>query len=90
MEVNKNVLDRWFELREEELESKLSNEDKKHLYFFDEHKEQILSCVDSKRKIFAEKEWDRLQKDVLSSLAYFNRKYYMAGFRDVLGIMLKL
>lgn len=46
MEENKNVLDKWFYFREEELES-LSGDDKEYSYYFEKYEDTILNCLDS-------------------------------------------
>lgn len=88
MEKKKNVLERWFEFREEELECGLSKEDKKHMYDFEKCVDMVLNCIDGDMYNFAKKELDKLENDVLNSMEHFNRKYYMAGFSDALEIIL--
>ena len=90
MEKKKNVLERWLEFREEELECGLSKEDKKHMYDFEKCADMVLNCVDGEMYDFAKKELDKLEEDVLDSLQHFNKKYYMAGFSDALEIILKM
>lgn len=88
MEENKNILDKWFEFREEELET-LTGEDKKHLYYFENHAEAVLNCVNEEMYKFTKKELDNLEQEILASTGHFNRKYYMAGFMDVVKNMKK-
>ena len=90
MEKKKNVLERWFEFREEELECGLSKEDKKHMYDFEKCVDMGLNCIDGDMYNFAKKELDKLENDVLNSMEHFNRKYYMAGFSDALEIIMKM
>lgn len=87
MKNNKNVLNKWFEYREEELETNLSQEDKKYAYYFEKHRNAILNCVNKEVSELINSELDKLQEDVVKSLMYFNRKYYMGGFRDAVGII---
>lgn len=87
MEDKKNVINKWFEFREEELETNLSQEDKKYSYYFEEHRNVILNCANKELYDLINGELDKLQEDVVKSLMYFNRKYYMAGFIDVAGII---
>lgn len=90
MEEKKNVLEKWVEFREKELECKLSKEDKKHMYNFEKCADIVLNCVDGGMYDFAKKELDKLEEEVLDNMEYFNRKYYMAGFMDALEIILKM
>ena len=60
MEDNKNVFNKWFEFRVEELET-LNGDDKKHLYYFEKHEEAILNCVDGEMYEFAKEELDKLE-----------------------------
>lgn len=88
MEDEKNVLEKWLKFREEELECRLSKEDKKHMYDFEKCADMVLNCVDGDMYSFTKKELDKLEEDILDSMAHFNRKYYMAGFSDALEIIL--
>lgn len=90
MEEKKNLLEKWLEFREEELETGLSKEDKKHMYDFEKCANMVLNYVNGDMYNFAKKELDKLESDVLDSMGYFNRKYYMAGFSDALEIILKM
>ncbi len=90
MEEKRNLLEKWLEFREEELESGLSKEDKKHMYDFEKCADMFLNCVDGDMYNFVKKELDKLESDVLDSMVHFNRKYYMAGFNDALEIILKM
>lgn len=89
MEVEKNVLEKWLEFREEELET-LSNDDKKHMYDFEKCADMVLNCVDWEMYNFAKEELDKLENDVLDSMGHFNRKCYMAGFCDALEVILSM
>lgn len=89
MEENKNVLDKWFEFREAELES-LTGDDKEHLYYFEKHTDAVLNCVDGEMYEFAKEELDKLEQEILDSTEHFNKKYYMAGFRDAVGILWRM
>ena len=89
MEEKRNLLEKWLEFREDELET-LSDNDKKHMYDFEKCADMVLNCVDGEMYDFAKKELDKLEEDILDSLQHFNKKYYMAGFSDVLEIILKM
>ena len=90
MKEKKNVLERRFKFREEELECGLSKKDEKHMYDFEKCADMVLNCVDGEMYDFAKNEFDKLENDVLDSMEHFNRKYYMAGFSDALEIILKM
>ncbi len=45
MEEKKNLLAKWLEFREDELET-LSSDDKKHMFNFENCVDMILNCVD--------------------------------------------
>lgn len=90
MEEKKDLLEKWLEFREEELESGLSKEDKKHMYDFKKCTDIFLNCVDGNKYDLARKELDKLEEDILDSMEHFNKKYYMAGFSDALEIILKM
>lgn len=87
MEEKKNLLEKWLEFREDELET-LSSDDKKHMFNFEKCVDMILNCVDGEIHDSFKKELDKLESDVLDSIEHFNRKYYMAGFSDALEIIL--
>lgn len=88
MGEKKNLLEKWFQVREEELECGLNKEDKKHMYDFEKCADMVLNCVDGEMYDFAKKELNKLEEDILDSIGHFNRKYYMAGFSDALEIIL--
>ncbi|MCI8655517.1 MAG: hypothetical protein HFJ48_06615 [Clostridia bacterium] len=90
MEDKKNLLEKWLEVREEELECGLSKEDKKHMYDFEKCADMVLNCVDGDMYSFAKQELDKLESDVLDSMVHFNKKYYMTGFSDALDVILKI
>lgn len=89
MEEKKDLLERSLEFREEESET-LNSEDKKHMYDFEKCKDMVLNFVDGEMFYFAKKELDKLEENVLDSLQYFNKKYYMAEFSDAWDIILKM
>lgn len=87
MEEKRNLLEKWLEFREDELET-LSGDDKKHMFNFENCVDMILNCVNRDMYDSIKKELDKLERDVLDSIEHFNRKYYMAGFSDALEIIL--
>ena len=90
MEDNKNILERWFEFREEELESGLTKEDKNYMYDFERCTNTILEIVNGEIYNSVRKELDKLEEDILRSMEHFNKKYYIAGFMDALEMLLKI
>lgn len=90
MEKEKNVLEKWFEFSQEELETELSEEDKSHLYDFEKSVKAVLTYLDGEAYQFVKEKLDKLEKEILDNSYYFNRKYYMIGFMDVLEIILKV
>lgn len=89
MEEKRNLLEKWLEFREDELET-LSGDDKKHMFDFERCVDMILNCVDEDMHDSVKKELDKLENDVLDSIEHFNRKYYITGFSDALNIILKM
>ncbi len=90
MEDNKNILERWFEFREEELESGLTKEDKNYMYDFERCTNTILEIVNGEIYNSVRKELDKLEEQILRSMEHFNKKYYIAGFMDALEMLLKI
>ncbi len=90
MKKEKNVLEKWFEFREEELETELSEEDKNHIYDFEKCINTILNYIDNETHQYAKKKLDKLEEEILDSFYYFNRKYYITGFTDALDMILKI
>lgn len=60
----KNLLGKWLEFREEELDCGLSKEDKKHMYDFEKCADMVLNCVDGDMYSFTKKELDKLESDI--------------------------
>ena len=57
MEEKKDLLEKWLEFREEELEAGLSKEDKKHMYDFEKCADMVLNCQMEKCIILLRKKW---------------------------------
>lgn len=88
MDDYENLLDKWFQFREEELESNLNEEDKKYSYCFVEHRNNILNCIGEEIQNLVNNELDKLERQVMNSIDYFNKKYYVTGFKDVINLIL--
>ena len=71
MEEKKDLLEKWLEFREEELETGLSKEDKKHMYDFEKCTDMVLNCIDGDMYNFAKKELDKLEENILDSMGHF-------------------
>lgn len=83
------LLDKWFQFREEELESNLNEEDKKYSYCFDEHRNNILNCIGEERQNLVNNELDKLERQAMNSMDYFNKKYYITGFNDAINLIVR-
>ena len=81
-EVNDDILKEWLSLREETISGRLTKEDKKHYIYFDEIAENILRNVPKHNQKYVKKQLDRLDKNFIDYLCYWNEKYYRNGFVD--------
>lgn len=68
--------------------SQLTKEDKEHLINFDKYAENILRNVPPSNKKYVEKQFDKLNDKFLDYIAYWNDKYYRAGFGDCLNLVI--
>ena len=91
MELNNNTIQdlmkNWIIFRDESL-SQLTKEDKEHLINFDKYAENILRNVSPSKKKYVEKQLDKLDENYLDYIAYWNDKYYRAGFGDCLNLFI--
>ena len=55
---------------------------KKHHIYFDEICENILKNVPKQNQKFVKKQLDKLDKNYMYALCYWNEKYYRNGFCD--------
>lgn len=81
----------WLDFRSEELETNLSEEDKRHLLKFDVFADRILDAtldatLDSK-KDYVSDVLDDLRDDFLQHCIYWNEKYYRTGFCDGIKLL---
>ena len=81
-EVNDDILREWLSYREETELGYLTNEDKKHNINFDEIVENVLKNVPKQNKKYVKKQLDRLDKNFMYYICYWNEKYYRNGFVD--------
>ena len=81
-EVNDDILKEWLSFREESISGRLTKEDKKHYIYFDEIAENILRNVPKHNQKYVKKQLDRLDKNFIDYLCYWNEKYYRNGFVD--------
>ena len=81
-EVNDDILREWLSYREETELGYLTNEDKKHNINFDEIVENVLKNVPKQNKKYVKKQLDRLYKNFIDYICYWNEKYYRNGFVD--------
>ena len=81
-EVNDDILKEWLSFREETISGRLTKEDKKHYIYFDEIAENILRNVPKQNQIYVKNQLDRLDKNFIDYLCYWNEKYYRNGFVD--------
>ena len=81
-EVNDDILRDWLEFREETLCCTLSAEDKKHFVYFDEISGKILKNVPKQNQKYVKNQLDRLDKNFMDYICYWNEKYYRNGFCD--------
>ena len=81
-EVSDDILKEWLSFREETISGRLTKEDKKHYIYFDEIAENILRNVPKQNQIYVKNQLDRLDKNFIDYLCYWNEKYYRNGFVD--------
>ena len=81
-EVNDDILKEWLSFREESISGRLTKEDKKHYINFDEIAANILRNVPKQNKKYVRNQLDRLDKNFIDYLCYWNEKYYRNGFVD--------
>lgn len=81
-EVSDDILKEWLSYREETISGRLTKEDKKHYIYFDEIAENILRNVPKQNQKYVKNQLDRLDKNFIDYLCYWNEKYYRNGFVD--------
>ena len=81
-EVNDDILRDWLSFREDDLCSLTCDEDKKYFVYFDEISERILKNVPEQNQKYVKNLLDRLDKNFMDYICYWNEKYYRNGFCD--------
>ena len=81
-EVNNDILREWLSFREEMVLGTLTKEDKKHFVYFDEICKSILNNVPKQNQKYVKSQLDRLDKNFMDYICYWNEKYYRNGFVD--------
>lgn len=81
-EVNDDILKDWLEFREQESFCQSSPQDKKHYIYFEELSANILKNVSKENKKYVQKQLDKLEKNFMNYIDYWNEKYYRNGFCD--------
>ena len=87
-EVNDDILRDWLSFREEMVLGTLTKEDKKHYIYFDEICESILNNVPKQNQKFVKKQLDKLDKNYMDYLCYWNEKYYRNEFCDGVNLLI--
>ena len=78
------LLQDWMEFRFEKLESNLNDEDKKYALNYDTFCEKILDIIPDKDSDYVSNILDDFREDLLNHCIYWNEKYYMTGFNDII------
>ena len=81
-EVNDDIIKEWLEFREETAFCNMTPQDKKYCIYFDELAEKILNNALKQNKKYVQKHLDKLDKNFMDYLCYWNEKYYRNGFVD--------
>ena len=81
-EVNDDILREWLSYREETELGYLTQEDKKHNINFDEIVENVLKNVPKQNQKYVKNQLDKLDKNFMDYICYWNEKYYRNGFVD--------
>lgn len=81
-EVNDDILKDWLDFREETDLAFVNDEDRKHYIYFDEIAENILKNVSKQSQKYLKNQLDRLDKNFMDYICYWNEKYYRNGFCD--------
>jgi hypothetical protein len=82
-----DILKEWIYCREENLLGYLTDEDKQHEIGIDKISEKILRNVPKKNQKFVRKQLDRLDRNFINHISYWNEKYYRNGFVDGVRIV---
>ncbi len=92
MELNKNkmkeLIDSWYEFRDEEISTLTCEEDRNHHIYIDEIFEKVLRNVPDTNKKYVKKQLEQLDHNVLDYICYWNKKNYLNGFQDAMNLIL--
>ena len=88
-EVSDDILKEWLSFREESISGRITKEDKKHYINFDEIAANILRNVPKQNKKYVRNQLDRLDKNFIDYLCYWNEKYYRNGFCDGVQLVIR-
>ena len=92
MELNKNkmkeLIDSWYEFRDEEISTLTCEEDRNHHIYIDEISEKVLRNVPDTNKKYVKKQLEILDDNFLDYISYWNEKYYRNGFCDGVQIIM--
>lgn len=87
-EVNDDILRDWLSFREDDLCSLTCDEDKKYFVYFDEISERILKNVPEQNQKYVKNLLDRLDKNFMDYICYWNEKYYRNGVCDGVDLII--
>lgn len=85
--INDNVMEKWFDLRSEELETNLDEKDRENMFSFDAFLDDILSIIPEDKKDWVIELFDDYEDRHCVVHNYWTEKYYMTGFRDGVGLV---
>lgn len=92
MDLNKNkmkeLIDSWYEFRDEDISTLTCEEDRKHWIYIDEISEKILKNVPNKNKKYVKKQLEQLDHNFLDYICYWNKKTYLNGLQDGINLIL--
>ena len=74
----------WIEFRFEKLESNLTDKDKKHTLNYDTFCEKILDIIPDEDSDYVSDILDDFREELLTHCVYWNEKYYITGFNDII------
>ena len=81
-EINDDILRDWLSFREEMVLGTLTKEDRKHYIYFFFFSENNLKNVPKQNQKYVKNQLDRLDKNFMDYICYWNEKYYRNGFYD--------
>lgn len=87
--INKNkLLNKWFEFRLEEIETYLSEEDRKYIFSFQDIIDELLKIVPYDKQDWIIKLIDEYDDKYCECYIYWTKKYYMIGWNDRIKLIL--